>query len=351
MDALRLPAGRRGGDHALRRRAAPGGALPPPAPEARPAAARRADQPPRRRERGLARALPAGVPGHGGGRHPRPLLPRQRRRLDPRARPRRGHPLGGQLLLLARAEEAAPGASRRSRRRARQRTLERELEWVRMSPRARQAKTKARLAGLRGAARRGRARARGTGRDRHPARPAPGRRGGRGRAPAQGLRRPPPDRGPQLQPAARRHRRRHRPQRRRQDHAVPHDHRPGEARRRRAARRRDGRAWPTSTRAATRSTRPRTSWQEISGGAEQLAARQAPDRRARLRRLVQLQGLRPAEAGRATSRAASATASTWPSCSRAAATCCCSTSPPTTSTSTRCGRSKTRCSPSPAARW
>ena len=51
-----------------------------------------------------------GVPGHGRRRHPRPLLPRQRGGLDPRARPRRGHPLGGQLLLLARAEAAAAGA-------------------------------------------------------------------------------------------------------------------------------------------------------------------------------------------------------------------------------------------------
>ena len=37
---------------------------------------------------------------------------------------------------------------------------------------------------------------------------------------------------PVLHAAPRRHRRRHRPQRRRQDHAVPDDHRPGEARRR-----------------------------------------------------------------------------------------------------------------------
>ena len=48
--------------------------------------------------------------------------------------------------------------------------------------------------------------------------------------------------------------------------------------------------------------------------------------------------------------AASATACTWQSCCAAAATCCCWTSPPTTSTWTRCGRSRTRCSTSPAAR-
>jgi ABC-type multidrug transport system ATPase subunit len=37
-------------------------------------------------------------PGHRGRRHPRPLLPRQRRRVDPRTRPRPRHPLEGQLL-------------------------------------------------------------------------------------------------------------------------------------------------------------------------------------------------------------------------------------------------------------
>ena len=50
---------------------------------------------------------------------------------------------------------------------------------------------------------------------------------------SQGLRRPAADRRPVLQRAAGRDRRRHRPQRRRQDDAVPHDHRQGEARPRR----------------------------------------------------------------------------------------------------------------------
>ncbi len=49
-------------------------------------------------------------PRHRGGGHPRPLLPRQRGRLDPGAGPRPRHSLGGQLLLLAGAEGAAPGA-------------------------------------------------------------------------------------------------------------------------------------------------------------------------------------------------------------------------------------------------
>ena len=102
-------AGRRRRHQALGRRAPPRGALPGAARAARPAAARRADQPPGRRERRLARAPPARVPGHDRRRHPRSLLPRQRRRLDPRARSRRGHPLGGQLLVLAGAEAEAAG--------------------------------------------------------------------------------------------------------------------------------------------------------------------------------------------------------------------------------------------------
>ena len=49
-------------------------------------------------------------PGRHPDRHPRPLLPRQRHRLDPRARPRPRHSLRGQLLRLAVAEAEAAGA-------------------------------------------------------------------------------------------------------------------------------------------------------------------------------------------------------------------------------------------------
>ena len=83
----------------------------------RPAAARRAHQPPRRRVGGLARALPAGVPGHRRGHHPRPVLPRQRGPVDPRARPGPGLPVRGQLLVVARPEAGAARPRRRSRRR------------------------------------------------------------------------------------------------------------------------------------------------------------------------------------------------------------------------------------------
>ena len=125
---------------------------------------------------------------------------------------------------------------------ARRRTLARELEWVRMSPRARQAKGKARLARLRAAVRRGAERQARQGRDPHPAGSAPRRRRHRGRGPAEGLRRPAAHRGPHVLAPAGRDRRRDRSERRRQDDAVPHDRRPGAARRGDAPSRRDGAA-------------------------------------------------------------------------------------------------------------
>ena len=103
------PAARRRPEDAVRRRAAPRRAVPAAAAFARPAAARRADQPPRCRIGRVARALPQGLRRHGRRGDPRSLLPRQRRRVDPRAGSRIGHPLGGELLVVARSEAAAPG--------------------------------------------------------------------------------------------------------------------------------------------------------------------------------------------------------------------------------------------------
>ena len=57
--------------------------------------ARRADEPSRRRVGGVARANPAGLQRHRRRDHPRPLLPRQRGVVDPGARPRSRHPVGG----------------------------------------------------------------------------------------------------------------------------------------------------------------------------------------------------------------------------------------------------------------
>ena len=115
----------------------------------------------------------AGVPGHRRRGHPRSLLPRQRRRLDPRARSRPGHPLEGQLLLLARAEAAAArqqeekaGVGAPADARARARVGPHGAE-------ARQAKSKARLAPTRSCSpRTPRQTARRPDRDLHPAGPA-----------------------------------------------------------------------------------------------------------------------------------------------------------------------------------
>ena len=64
--------------------------------------------------RRLARAAPRRLHGHRRRGHPRSLLPRQRRRLDPRARPRPGHPVQGQLLRAG-SSRSRSGSRRRSK--------------------------------------------------------------------------------------------------------------------------------------------------------------------------------------------------------------------------------------------
>ena len=103
-----LPTARRAGRQPLRRRAPPGGAVQAAAPAARPAAARRAHQPPRRGVGAVAGGPPGVVPRRRARRDPRPLLPRQRRAVDPRARPRQDPPLRGQLLHLPGDQEGPP---------------------------------------------------------------------------------------------------------------------------------------------------------------------------------------------------------------------------------------------------
>ncbi len=107
MEALRCPPPDAEISDPLRRRDPPRRPLPAALEAARPAPPRRADEPPRRRVGGLARASPRAVSGHGRRLHPRPLLPRQRRGMDPRAGSRVRHPLGGELLLVARPEAEA----------------------------------------------------------------------------------------------------------------------------------------------------------------------------------------------------------------------------------------------------
>ena len=149
---------------------------------------------------------------------------------------------------------------------ARQRALDREREWIAASPRARQAKSKARIQAYDELLKRNEERAPGTRADHHPARRAARRQRHRDRGPVEGLWRPAADRRPVLQAAARRHRRRHRPERRRQDDAVPHDHRrrrsPTPARSRSARRVHLGYVDQSRDDLAPN----KTVWEEISGG-------------------------------------------------------------------------------------
>ena len=176
-----LPAGRRRRRQAVRRRAAPRRAVPAAAVVARPAAAGRADQPPRRRVGGLAGAVPRALRRHGARRHPRSLLPGQRRRLDPRARPRPRHPVPGQLLVVARAEGGAAGRRGEAGVGPPAHAAARAgvgADGAARAPRQVQgARRRVREAAGRGAGRQAR-----LGRDPHPGRRAAGRRGGRGAA-------------------------------------------------------------------------------------------------------------------------------------------------------------------------
>ena len=149
---------------------------------------------------------------------------------------------------------------------------------------------------------------------------------------------------------ARRHRRRDRPQRRRQDHAVPHDHRPGAARRRHVQGRRDRR--PRLRRPEPR--QPRRRQHRLRGDHRRRRVhegRQPRGQRPGLREQLQLQGLRPAEAGRPALRRRAQPGAPGQDAQGARRTCSSSTSRPTTSTSTRSAPSRRPSRPSPAARW
>ena len=352
MDALRLPPGRRRRHDALRRRAAPRRAVPPAAADARPAAARRADEPSRRRVGRLARALPAGLHRHRRRGHARSLLPRQRRRLDPRARSRHGHPVGGQLLVVARAEAAAPRAgSRRPSRRASARCSASSsgsaCRRARARPRARPASTRTKTCCSRTEAQKLE-----TAEIHIPPGPAPRRRRRRGpttcrRATATRL----------LFDDL--------------TFTLPRGGIVGvigpngagkttlfrmitgqeTARRRHAARRRDGEARlrRPEPRRPRRPTRPSARRSPAATTRSKLGKRTVASRAYVV--AVQLQGPRPAEEGRHALGRRAQPRPPGQAAQAAAATCCCSTSRPTTSTSTRCARSRRRCSTSPAAPW
>ncbi len=197
-----LPAARRRRDEDLGRRAPPRRAVPPAAVRARHAAARRADEPPRRRVRAwLERYLQEYKGTVVAVTHDRYFLDNVAGWILELDRgegiPYEGNYSSWLEQKQARLEQEEKTAS------ARRKTLERELEWVRMTPKARQAKSKARLSAYeKMLAEEQKAQGRER-RDLHPARPAPGRRGHRGGQRLEGVRRSPADRGSLVQAAAR----------------------------------------------------------------------------------------------------------------------------------------------------
>ena len=260
-------------------------------------AARRTDQPPRRRNHRLAATAPDRLQGHGPDRHPRPLLPRQHHRLDPRTRPRPRHPYEGNYSTWL--EQKAKRLEQEAREdKARQKTLQRELEWINArAPSARRPSRRRASTSLTSC--------RKSSRNRKPGKaqiviqvPAPGRQGDRGQEHLEGLRRQAADRKPGLHAAPGRHRRRHRPQRRGQVDAVQDDHRQGRARQRHDRMGDDRAISAMSTSPATISIRTTNVWEEISDGARHMKLSTRTSIVARLCRRVQLQGAGPAEEGR-----------------------------------------------------
>jgi ATPase subunit of ABC transporter with duplicated ATPase domains len=230
MDALRTP----GPEHhrqPVGRREAPRGPVPPAAAGARRAAARRAHQPPRRRS---VLWLEQHLQQYKGTviavTHDRYFLDNVAGWILELDRGQ-GIPWKGNYSswLEQKTQRLAQEENTESKR---AKTLQRELDWVRMSPKARQSKGKARLANYDKLASE-------EAKDKEqklelfiPDGPRLGAQVIEAEGPAQGFRRQAAVRKPELLAAAGRHRGHHRAQRRGQNHALPHDNRPDEARRR-----------------------------------------------------------------------------------------------------------------------
>src|SRR5213592_1571789 len=86
----------------------------------------------------MARASHQAIRGHPNRGHPRSILSRQRCRMD--------HGTGWQGNYSAWLEQKQTRLQQEEKTETqRQKTLERELEWIRMSPKGRHAKGKARI--------------------------------------------------------------------------------------------------------------------------------------------------------------------------------------------------------------
>ena len=157
----------------------------------------------------LARRSSARLSGRDPYRNPRPLFPRQRDKLDSRARSRPRYSYEGNYSAwLVQKQKRLEQEGREDA--ARQRALAEESEWIASSPRARQTKSKARIAAYDELVRKSNEKAPTGGTDRHSGGRAAGPERRRPRRPQQRLRRPAPHRQAFVQAAARRHRRRHR---------------------------------------------------------------------------------------------------------------------------------------------
>ena len=230
----------------------------------------------------------------------------------------------------------------------RQRTLQRELEWIRMSPRARQAKGKARLNAYEDLLKEDTAQKIEQVEIYIPPGPRLGDHRCRGAGTAKVVRGPRADGRRGVHASPRRHRRRNRSQRRRQDDAFPDDHRAGAAGRRNApaGRNRPHRlrrsvtrcAWRRQDRVGRDHRCAATKWSSVSA-----PSRRAPTSRGSTSRDAISSARSVSLSGGERNRVHLA------KLLKGGRTCCFSTSRPTTSTSTRCARSKRRCSRLPAA--
>ena len=189
MDALRLPPRRRRIPRSSRAASVAASRCAAAVADTRPAPARRAHQPPRRRVGGLAAAAPAGATPARWWRHPRPLLPRRRAEWILELDRGSGIPYKGNYTGVARGQGRTACARRRRPSRAASGRPQRELDWMRTSPSARQAKSKARLNAYDQLVAEGTAQ---TPTMHDTAGPAPRRQRGRGPRRQQGLRRQAP---------------------------------------------------------------------------------------------------------------------------------------------------------------
>jgi ABC-type multidrug transport system ATPase subunit len=179
---------------------------------------------------------------------------------------------------------------------ARAKALKKELEWSRQNPKARQAKSKARLARFEELSDYRIPEAQRNAGNLHSCGRAPGPPGDRVPQRHQVVWRPGADRQPELHRPGGRHRRHHRPQRRRQIDAVQADCRQGAARQRRSRHRldrEDGLCGPAPRRSVQRQDRLGRHLRR-PGHPQR---RQVPDGQPRLLRPLQLQRRRPAKEG------------------------------------------------------